>query len=168
MSNYTVLDYTFDDYDTNRKGVITDHQIKLMHNNLLKQGRIGGMICLIASLVGCVVLVTGGKSGLTLIALPMAGALILLMGLRNRVRGLSKLEVKYIIGKVKISKSVDMPDWLTGTTHTVKIDGLDLIFRMTDEQVKMFNPSVDYRFHFTEDPKYFLSADEVEAVYVTS
>ncbi len=85
MSNYTVLDYTFDDYDTNRKGIITDHQIKLMHDNLLKHGRIGGMICLIAFLVGCVVLMTGGKHGLTLIVLPMAGALILLMAIRNHI-----------------------------------------------------------------------------------
>lgn len=161
MSHYDYLTHTRDDYDANRKQIITDEQLAQMGEKLLAQNQFHRSGFLILWGISAVLIILQ----LWAVALPMV-AFAVLMSLvyprltRHRLHNLDTVDLQSVEGRVRLmNKDLRKPD--DPLFLQLRHIEIDFNFHVPPEKMADFNEDDKYRFYFTESPNFVLSVATV-------
>ncbi len=169
MPHYIYLNHTSDDYDANRKGMMSEKQLQQLHatlfENTLKQRKvfflIGVGICVTLLLIGSTIL------ALALVLFLIQASLMYPYLIRYRLDKLQTLMPEHIEGKIRLMnqevRTSNDPLFIQLRHHEI-----DLNFDVSADKLNNFNETDTYRFYYTESPHFILSAQAVDTLSETN
>ncbi len=157
MSHYDYINHTHDDYDANRKQIITDEQLTQMRIKLLIENQFHRRGFLLLWAISAVLVILQ----IWAIALPML-AFAVFMSLvyprltRHRLKNLHTLDLQSVEGRVRLmNKDLRQPD--DPVFLQLRHVEIDFNFYVPPDRLTNFNEDDHYRFYFTESPNFVLS-----------
>jgi len=162
MSHYSYLTHTPDDYDANRKQIITDEQLSQIRDKLLTENQTHRLGFLVLWGISAVLILLQ----LWAVALPMLAFAVFMSFVaprltRRNLTNLDTVKLQRVDGRVRLmNKDLRKPD--DPLFLQLRHVEIDFNVHVPAERHDEFNEQDTYRFYFIESPNFVLSVGSVE------
>lgn len=162
MSHYSYLEHNTDDYDANRKGVITDEQLMQMQAKLMDENQINRRgFLLLWGASSALVVVQWWELALPFLLGSIFVSLVYPRLTRRRLNNLNTVNLQRIEGRIRLMNTQTRKDDDPMFVQLKHIE-IDFNFDIPAGSPDTFIENETYRFYYVESPNFVLSVQVID------